>query len=302
MKRVALLSFISLTLQMIVGVPHAHAAGRACVENFSESNQNNQRFQSFINVNGDSNKALVALARSISGNGFLGLTVNKDIGVISAYQEDNGKKSPISGSVIELSPGKLRVETSLSLATGLRATKAAVLEAMCRLLESTMSEDERTNLASDASHSVLLKGAGVEQKLGIKVGTFRHAGAFFVILLYMDFSGNVAAERTKERKPVLSVPTKEDPSKFHYLVKLTSDSASAGARSMKIGSAGSLISMAVTGKTGDILVPDADWTRPFEAKLEGEGRWTLIPTQPLEPGEYGLWDSQNGGLSEFGVD
>lgn len=302
MKRIALLSFISLTLQMIAGVPYAYAAGRACVENFSESNQNNQKFQSFINVNSDANKALVALARSISSNGFLGLTVNKDIGVVSAYQENNGKKSPISGSVIELSPGKLKVETSLVLATGLRATRAAVLETMCGMLESTMSEDERTNLAADTSHSVLLKGAGVEQKLGVKVGTFRAAGAFFVVLFYMDFAGNVATERTKERKPVLSVPTKDDPAKSYFLVKLTSDSASGGSRSLKIGSAGSTLSVAVTGKTGDILVPDADWTRPFEAKLEGEGRWTLVPSKQLEPGEYGLWDSQNGALSEFGVD
>jgi hypothetical protein len=299
-KRFCFLFLFGVMAQFVTGTLPALGAGRACVDNFSQSGQS---FETFIETKGDSNKVLTVLAKKVAADGFLGMSVSKDVGIITAYQETGGaasKKSSITVTVSQLKAGKLKIETSFVMAAGLRATKAAVLGFMCDMLEATLPEDERKKLAADTSSAVVLKSDGVEKKLGVMVGTHRHISLFLVLLFYRDFPGATAEERTKDPKPVLTVPTKDDPAKSYFLVKLESDTTRNGMRSLKILSAGSILSSATSGKGS--MDPDSDWTFPFSTKLEGDGRWSVSPLNNLEPGEYGLYDAENGALSAFGID
>jgi hypothetical protein len=275
-----------------------HAAARSCVDNFTQSDQ---KSQTFLETRGDANKALVTLARMISSEGFLGLTVNKDVGIVSAYQENKGKKSALSAAISEAGPGKLKVEASFLLAPGLRVPPAAMRDHLCKLVESTLSGEEQKRVASDTSNSILLKGGSSDMRLESVVGQHRKAGFGPVLLFFMDFSGSTASVRTSNSRPVLSVPAKDDPAKSFFVVKLDPLKDNAGSmRTLKIGSAGTIIRAAATGKMD--LAPDRNWARAFSTMAESDGRWAISILQDLPPGEYGLWDAANGSLSPFGVD
>jgi hypothetical protein len=71
-------------------------------------------------------------------------------------------------------------------------------------------------------------------------------------------------------------------------------------RSVKLGSAGQIVKVGVTGKAD--LKPDGDWTVPFAATPDGAGAWQIKPQKDLAPGEYGLWDVEGFALMPFGVD
>lgn len=179
-----------------------------------------------------------------------------------------------------------------------RAPVASMRDYLCKVAESVLSESEKAASGTGAP-SISLRAGAEEVPLPVVAGQFRQAGGGPVLLLFFDFEGARAEARTGDRRPSLLVRAQHDPAKSYVLVRCDADQAD-DRRSVKAGSAGTLLKMGVTGK-GD-LKPDKDWTRPFSTTAEGEGVWRVVPTSDLEPGEYGLWDVQGYGVALFGVD
>ncbi len=280
--------------------PTAHAQ-RACQENFSESGEwsSGKSFQTFVVANDTTyEKAFLAVARAIASEGFLGLTSSKDIGTVSAYQEDNGKKSPITAMVSEAGAGAVRVEVTIRLAKGLRSPVAAMRDYLCKITDSVLSESEKAASGTGAP-SISLRAGASTVPLSVVGGHSRQAGGGPVLLFFFDFEGARAEVRTGDRKPSLLVRAQQDPAKNYVLVRCESDEDD-HRRSVKVGSAGTLLKIGVTGR-GD-LAPDKDWTLPFSTADEGEGVWRVVPNADLKPGEYGLWDVQGYGVALFGID
>lgn len=290
-----------LSLASLILVASAAQAQRACQDNFSESGEwsSGKSFKTFVEARDTTyEKAFLTVARTIAAEGFLGLTSNKDIGVVSAYQEDNGKKSPISAVVSDSGAGSVRVEATISLARGLRSPAAAMRDYLCKIVEPALSESEKATSGSQSS-GIALRAGAAEVALPVVVGEFRKAGVGPVMVLYFDFEDARAEARSSDRRPSLLVRAQEDPVRNLLLVRCDSDEDD-DRRSVKAGSAGSLLKIGVTGK-GD-LAPDKDWTLPFSSTLEGQGVWRVTPNSDLQPGEYGLWDVKGYGVALFGVD
>ncbi len=277
------------------------SSGRACQDNYAEAGEwsTGKSFKSYVELKGTAlDEAFLAIGRAVAIEGFLGVTTNKDLGLVSAYQENSGKKSTITAVLSEETPGTVRAEIAFRLAPDLRAPSAAIRDSLCKVLEAAVPAEQRTAQNRQVSGIRLLTGSG-EQSLESTVGTLRNISMGPVLLLFFDFSGARAAIRTDDRKPVLLVRANTDPAKSYSLVRCEPDEKD-GLRSVKVGSAGKLLKMGLTGK-GD-LAPDKDWTLPFVAERESEGIWRVMPSGNLKPGEYGLWDIQGYGVALFGVD
>lgn len=290
-----------LSLGVAATSPQSAQAASPCVENFSEKGDwsAGKAFRTFVDVKGmTADKAYVAIGRGMAMEGYLGIAVSKDLGLVSGYLENGGKKSTLNVTVTETDPGTLRIEAVFTLAQGLRAPAGAMRDEMCKGLEVlTLPPGERTDTASDASIS--LKGEGADKPLKSVVGQFRKAGLSPFITLYFDFSGAKSDVRVAEKRPVLLVRAKTDPAKSYVLVKCDADKDD-DKRSIKVGSAGKLLKMGFTG-AGE-LEPDEDWTVPTTSTEEGPGLWRVVPSKDLKRGEYGLWDVQGYGVALFGVD
>ena len=274
---------------------------RACQESFTESGEwsSGKSFQTFVVAQGTTfDQAFLTVARTVASEGFLGITSSKDVGMVSAYQEDNGKKSPITVMVSEQGTGGVKVEVTIKLAKGLRAPAAAMRDYLCKVAESVLSDSEKA-ASGPGAPSISLRAGAEEVPLSVVAGQFRQAGGGPVLLLFFDFEGARAEARTGDRRPSLLVRAQHDPAKSYVLVRCDADEED-DRRSVKAGSAGTLLKMGVTGK-GD-LKPDKDWTLPFSTTAESEGVWRVVPTSDLEPGEYGLWDIQGYGVALFGID
>lgn len=277
----------------------AHAA-RPCVENFSEVNEGNggKVFKDFIDVKGTTaEKVYSVLGRELAKAGWVGLEVNKDIGLLSGYIEVRGLKATSQVSATETEPGTLRVEIIQRLPKGMRATTAAARDGMCESLDLILPKGERADPGSDASIS--LKKDGGNTPLKSVVGQFRQAGFAPFIQLYYDFAGARCDTRTTDKQPVLLVRGNTDPARMYVLVRCDADKDD-DKRSIKIGSAGKLLKAGFTG-AGE-LAPDEDWTVPITSTEESPGLWRVAPSGVLKPGEYGLWDVKGYGVAFFGVD
>lgn len=292
------ISFISLAIIFFVLTPSAEA-GRACVENFSESGDRNtgKNFKSFIETEGDPMLAFQSVGRAIASEGYAGINASKDLGLVSAYQETNGKRSTINTTVSESQPGRIRVDIVFQLAPGLVAPTTAVKDGLCKVLESVLSADQRA--AAAAQSSISLRSEAGDTALVMMAGALRQSGMFPVLKIYSDIEGARSAVRTSQRQPTLVVREDEDPSKKYQLVKLDPDE-SGNLRALKMMSGGKLLKAAFTGKVD--YAPDADWTIEFTAQQEAPGVWRVSPTSSLEAGEYGLWDLEGMALAPFGVD
>lgn len=291
---------VGLALGIVATSSLPSQAARPCVENFTERGDwsDGKTFKSFVDVKGTTaDKAYIAIGRGMTKEGLLGVAVSKDLGLVSAYQEDNGKKSPYNVTVTETDPGTLRIEWALTLAKGLRAPVGFIRDLACNMLEVTLPPGERTDTASDASIS--LKGEGAGKPLKSVVGQFRKAGFDVFIKYYFDFSGAKSEVRVAEKHPVLLVRAKANPAKSYVLVKCDSDKGD-DKRSVKVGSFGKLLKMGFTG-AGE-LQPDEDWIVPVTSTEVGPGLWNVVPSQELNPGEYGLWEVQGYGVALFGID
>lgn len=294
-------SFVSLTsiaFMLLILTPSAEA-GRACIDNFSESGDRitGKSFKSFIEVEGDLTSAFQSVGRAIASEGYAGISASKDLGLVSAYQDTNGKRSPINTTVSEPQPGHIRVDVVFQLAPGLTAPTTAVKDGLCKVLESVLSADQRA--AAAAQSSISLRSETGDAALVMMVGALRQSGTLPVLKIYSDIEGAHSAVRTSKRQPVLVVREEEDPSKKYQLVKLTPDE-SGNRRALKMMSGGKLLKAAFTGKVD--YAPDADWTIEFTVQQEAPGVWRISPTSSLEAGEYGLWDLEGMALAPFGVD
>lgn len=273
-------------------------AGRACIDNFVESGarSSGKSFKSWIEISGDPAKVFQAVGQKIASEGFAGLSASKDLGVVSAYQDNNGKHSPINATIMETEPGRVRVEVVFQLHPGLGSPSAAVKDELCKILEAGMPADQRT---AEAQSSVALRTAGGDAALAMVAGTVRRSGVFPVLKIYSDIDGAHSTVRTNQPRPHLLVREPADPSRKYLLVTLEPDEAG-NLRALKMMSGTKLMKTAFTGKVD--YAPDTDWTLEFTAEQDTPGVWTIRPSSDLKPGEYGLWDLEGMALAPFAVD
>jgi hypothetical protein len=270
------------------------ALAAQCVDNFTQSGNT---FSTFIELKGaDPDRAYVAIAQNMAG--LLGFNANKELRIISAYQEtESGKKSTHTTVFSEPKPGTLRVEATFVLAKGATAPKGAIRDILCARLALAIPPDQRAN-AGPAETTIRLRTTSGDVGIDFAVGEHREVSGL-VFLVFSDFAEAHAKIRVHGKRPVLLVRSDEDPAKTYVLVKCDSDSAG-NKRSVKLGSARKLLKMAFTG--GGALTPDKDWTIPTTPRQQGAGSWIVTPSLDLQPGEYGLWDLESGGVALFGVD
>src|SRR5262245_43780127 len=109
MYRVLMLASAILS---ILSIARSADAGRACLDNFAESGDrtSGKSFKSSIEISADPAKVFQAVGQKIAMEGFAGISASKDLGVVSAYQDTNGKHSPINATITESQPGHVRVE------------------------------------------------------------------------------------------------------------------------------------------------------------------------------------------------
>lgn len=112
-------------------------------------------------------------------------------------------------------------------------------------------------------------------------GSMNMVYAFFTELMYADFVGTHATVTAASSTPVLYVKTGTDPTGHLFLVR-TKINAKDNDRSVKLGNA------KFAGYSG-INTPDRDWQLQYTAAQVQPGVWSITPTKPLAPGEYGLF-------------
>lgn len=277
-------------------------ANQSCIDNYTELGNwdTGKTFRSWIEfADKDESRAFQTIGRKFATEGYLGLTTNKDIGVITAYQENNGKRSSLTATFSKTAHGAIRVEVSFQLASGLRVTTAAAREETCKLLNAALPADQQSAAASQNFSGISLQLASKNLPLSATIGKLRKAGFGPVILFFYDFTGAKAGSRTTIKQPKLVIRSSTDPLKSYFLVRFDSNIADES-RSLKMGSTNKIIKAGVTGK-GE-LQPDEDWTIPFSTSKASSGIWILTPQSSLAAGEYGLWDIEGYGVASFGVD
>lgn len=142
---------------------------------------------------------------------------------------------------------------------------------------------------------VILRTKDGELRLKGRKGDLSMTYAYVAMLRFLDIPNVAAATRTTDKRPSVIVRLSDDPrqSREVFLVKLDPDKDD-NKRSLKIGKERMF-------KVSTSFAPDEDWTIPFDATQEGDGKWVLTPKADLKPGEYGvhfgsLW------IFDFGVD
>jgi hypothetical protein len=266
-----------------------------CEDNFTQSGNT---YRTFVEIKGaDPDRAFVAIAQNMSS--FLGFNANKELRIISGYQETAaGRKSTHTTVFSEPKAGILRVEATFVLAKSVTAPKGAIRDILCARLALAIPPEQRTD-SKPPEMTIRLRTSAGDIGVGFAVGEYREAGVPPVLLVYNDFAEAHAKHRVQDKRPVLLVRSDENPSKGYVLVKCDSDSTKDN-RSVKLGSARTLLKAALAG--GGKLAPDKDWTIATISRQEGPGIWIVTPTRDLQPGEYGLWDIDGGGVALFGVD
>lgn len=271
-----------------------------CIANYSVDGEwsTGKTFRSWIEIpDADESRAFNAIGRFIATEGnLLGLSTNKEIGVITAYQEDFGKRSPLSVTFSKTKDGFVRVEVATRLAPGLRAP--TIRAWLCKLLDEALPAGQRASSQADRASGIMLRTSSGDVPLSVTVGKIRKAGFGPVLLFFCDLPGAQALVRTAEKQLNLLVSASVDPSNGYLLVRFESD-AIEKMRTVKMGSMGDLLKIGVTGK-GD-LAPDKDWTVPFSTSQESPGVWIVTPEAPLKAGEYGLWNVDEYGVASFGI-
>jgi hypothetical protein len=210
-----------------------------------------------LRISGDPAKIFRAVGQKIATEGFAGVSASKDLGVVSAFQDTNGKHSPINATITESQPGHVRVEVVFQLAPGLASPASAVKDELCKILEAGLPAGERTE---EASSSILLRTASGDAALAMVAGSVRKSGVFPVMKIYSDIDGARSSVWAREPRPVLIVREPADPSKKYLLVSLEPDE-SGNRRAFKMMSGAKLAKAAFTGKVD--YAPDADWTLEF---------------------------------------
>lgn len=296
--------FFVLTITICLIFSKTTMANQSCIDNYSELGNwdTGKNFRSWIEfTDKDENRAFQTIGRKFATEGYLGLTTNKDIGVITAYQENRGRRSALTATFSKNTNGAIRVEISFQLASGLRVTTAAAREELCKLLNAAVPTNQQSDAASQNFSGISLQLASKNLPLSATIGKLRKAGFGPVIFFFYDFTGAKAGSRTTIKQPKLVIHSSTDPLKNYLLVRFDSNITD-DSRSLKMGSTNKIMKAGVTGKGK--LQPDEDWTIPFSTSeaTSGSGIWILTPQSSLASGEYGLWDVEGYGVATFGVD
>jgi hypothetical protein len=117
---------------------------KPCLANFSEegsfmSGKTYKTFQEFPKM--DRGKAIEKMAQTIAGDGWQGMTVNKDVGVITAVQTvsyGNGKQSPLNVVAKNLDSGAVRVEAVFATSGGVKVKTKDIQDEFCKILASAV--------------------------------------------------------------------------------------------------------------------------------------------------------------------
>lgn len=145
-----------------------------------------------------------------------------------------------------------------------------------------------------------------DQPLQIMRGEMTSSGFSYFRLTFMDYPGLEARIRTSDQGATLLVKSRDPLTGGRFFIgKLDSDTDD-GVRSLKVSSFKQRLS-AGFGSSRGFMEPDPDWTVPYEAVEEEPGLWRVIPSTPLQPGEYGWYvdmgaSAQASGLYPFGID
>ena len=129
--------------------------------------------------------------------------------------------------------------------------------------------------------------------------------AFVTALIFASFPEKHASVRINDAQPAIHAKIGVNPKGRLYLVKLEVNERTNN-RSVKIGHSG-------FGSFSGMQSPDEKWTVPVTMLQGAPGDWTLTPSAPLVPGEYGLYTgpgavmnsqpgASGGELYDFGVD
>jgi hypothetical protein len=127
---------------------------------------------------------------------------------------------------------------------------------------------------------IVLRDHEGDSDLSIETGRLLGSEALFV--------GSGAGVATKESRPEFVVTMMGEPSKTWCLVRLRSDHQQR------------ILSLRVTSIPGAEFEPETR-VGSFSPWQERPDVWHLPLREPLPAGEYGLWDSSNGGLAAFAV-
>lgn len=128
---------------------------------------------------------------------------------------------------------------------------------------------------------VVVSVDGTNQKLVPTPGTIDGVYAFVTVLFYADFDGLHAGVEAASSAPTLYVLAGFRPDGHVFLVRAKVNTKDNN-RGVKIGHA-------KFASYAGVKLPDPDWTIPYTAKEISPGEWALTPSQPLKPGEYGLF-------------
>lgn len=128
--------------------------------------------------------------------------------------------------------------------------------------------------------TVILSSAGGQVEIQAQNGSYytKRLTRFF------SYPGVHAKPRSSDRRPNVLVRSDFDPRSHYFVVKLSSDE-SLNVRLLKI--------------KGN-LQPDEDVVLQSSTSETKDDVWSITPTAPLAPGEYGLFDGYR--LFAFGVD
>lgn len=289
---------IIAALYSCLGPPRAAHAAQPCADNYSETGDasTGKTFKTVLDVKGTTaDKAYVAIGRYMAKEGYLNIAVNKEIGLVSAYKELSGKKISLNVTVSAEDPVALRIEPILTSAPGLRFT-TGISTWLCDLLAETLPPNEKADASQPA---ISLSAEGAPKVLLPLAGALRKTVFMGVRLYYFDFAGAASSIRATAKRPVLLLRSTANPSTSYVLVKCEADGDN-NKRSVKLGPTGRLKGKGLSG-VGD-YEPDEDWILPTTSTEVQSGLWSLVPSQDLKRGEYGVWNVRDYRVALFGVD
>lgn len=151
--------------------------------------------------------------------------------------------------------------------------------------------------------AVVLSTTAGDTRLQPTPGAMGTRYAFVTVLMFLDFPEKRADVRIAEKRPTLHLKMEANPTGRVYLVKAETNERRNN-RAVKLGRSG-------FGSISDMTVPDTDWVVPATVAAGGTGVWSLVPSQDLAPGEYGVFTANvmggmqipgSGSLYAFGVD
>lgn len=173
-------------------------------------------------------------------------------------------------------------------------------EVIVAMLDRVAADNSATTVAptkAAALPTVTLQTKDGSTELKVAAGESRAEGGFGVTR-YVVFLDRRSPIRTLDRKPAVTIATKEDPRLTFYLVRVDPEDGDDQFRSVVLRSGGILGGFFSSEPDGDSLVE----YKPVESE---PGLWRFAPEDDLDAGEYGVYVSKGAhspSLFGFGID